>query len=129
MDDQQDKLLPIANVGRIMKKILPPTAKISKEGKERMQECASEFISFVTGEASDKCHKENRKTVNGDDICWALSSIGFDVYAEAMTRYLHKFREYERQRANNQTMGGGAASNDEDGSPPDNQTAGETAYI
>ncbi|XP_019158596.1 PREDICTED: nuclear transcription factor Y subunit B-5-like [Ipomoea nil] len=126
MDDQQDKLLPIANVGRIMKKILPPTAKISKEAKERMQECASEFISFVTGEASDKCHKENRKTVNGDDICWALSSLGFDVYAEAMTRYLHKFREYERQRAN-QTMGGAASSNDEDGS--DKQTAGETAYI
>nr|GMD05847.1 nuclear transcription factor Y subunit B-4-like [Ipomoea batatas] len=129
MDDQQDKLLPIANVGRIMKKILPPSAKISKEAKERMQECASEFISFVTGEASDKCQKENRKTVNGDDICWALSSLGFDVYAEAMTRYLHKFREYERQRAN-QTKG--ASSNDDDGSPcspQDKQTAGETAYI
>ncbi|CAN4111112.1 unnamed protein product [Withania somnifera] len=88
MEDEHVKLVPIANVGRIMKQILPPTAKISKEAKERMQECASEFISFVTGEASDKCHKENRRTVNGDDICWALSSLGFDNYAEAMCRYL-----------------------------------------
>ncbi|KAF4369681.1 hypothetical protein F8388_015768 [Cannabis sativa] len=71
-------MLPIANVGRIMKGILPGTAKISKEGKQTMQECATEFISFVTGEASDKCHKENRKTVNGDDICWALTALGFD---------------------------------------------------
>ena len=63
MIKEQDRLLPIANVGRIMKQILPPNAKISKEAKETMQECVSEFISFVTGEASDKCHKEKRKTV------------------------------------------------------------------
>lgn len=102
MVDEQDRLLPIANVGRIMKQILPPSAKISKEAKETIQECASEFISFVTGEASDKCHKENRKTVNGDDICWALSSLGFDNHAEAVGRYLHKFREFERERLANQ---------------------------
>ncbi|KAJ4719417.1 Nuclear transcription factor Y subunit B [Melia azedarach] len=103
MVDEQEKLLPIANVGRIMKQILPPSAKISKEAKQTMQECATEFISFVTGEASDKCHKENRKTVNGDDICWALSTLGFDNYAEAIVRYLHKYREAEREKANNQT--------------------------
>ncbi|XP_057741777.1 nuclear transcription factor Y subunit B-5-like isoform X2 [Arachis stenosperma] len=83
---EQDRLLPIANVGRIMKQILPTNAKISKEAKETMQECVSEFISFVTGEASDKCHKEKRKTVNGDDICWALATLGFDDYAEPLKR-------------------------------------------
>ncbi|KAI3449517.1 hypothetical protein Pfo_006182, partial [Paulownia fortunei] len=97
---EQDRLLPIANVGRIMKQILPPNAKISKEAKETMQECVSEFISFVTGEASDKCHKEKRKTVNGDDICWALGSLGFDDYAEPLKRYLIKYREAEGERAN-----------------------------
>ncbi|KAG5244809.1 hypothetical protein OIU78_021267 [Salix suchowensis] len=102
MDGEQDRLLPIANVGRMMKQTLPPTAKISKEAKQTMQECATEFISFVTGEASDKCQKENRKTVNGDDICWALSSLGFDDYAEAIVRYLHKYREAERERSANQ---------------------------
>ncbi|KAB5529290.1 hypothetical protein DKX38_019371 [Salix brachista] len=102
MEEEQDKLLPIANVGRIMKQILTPNAKISKEAKQTMQECATEFISFVTGEASDKCQKENRKTVNGDDICWALGSLGFDDYAEAIVRYLHKYREVERERSANQ---------------------------
>lgn len=96
---EQDRLLPIANVGRIMKQILPPNAKISKEAKETMQECVSEFISFVTGEASDKCHKEKRKTVNGDDICWALATLGFDDYAEPLKRYLQKYRELEGERA------------------------------
>ncbi|XP_054808030.1 nuclear transcription factor Y subunit B-5-like isoform X2 [Prosopis cineraria] len=86
MIKEQDRLLPIANVGRIMKQILPQNAKISKEAKETMQECASEFISFVTSEASDKCRKERRKTVNGDDICWALKALGFDDYAEPLQR-------------------------------------------
>lgn len=96
---EQDRLLPIANVGRIMKQILPPNAKISKEAKETMQECVSEFISFVTGEASDKCHKEKRKTVNGDDVCWAFGALGFDDYVDPMRRYLHKYREIEGDRA------------------------------
>ncbi|XAR61297.1 hypothetical protein NMG60_11034950 [Bertholletia excelsa] len=97
---EQDRLLPIANVGRIMKQILPPNAKISKEAKETMQECVSEFISFVTGEASDKCHKEKRKTVNGDDICWALGSLGFDDYVKPLKRYLNRYRELEGEKAN-----------------------------
>ncbi|KAJ9709607.1 hypothetical protein PVL29_001204 [Vitis rotundifolia] len=100
MADEQDLLLPIANVGRIMKQILPPNAKVSKEAKETVQECVSEFVKFVTGEASDKCRKENRRTVTADDICWALSALGFDDHAEAIVRYLHKYREFERERLN-----------------------------
>ncbi|KAL9673450.1 hypothetical protein QQ045_029708 [Rhodiola kirilowii] len=102
---EQDHLLPIANVGRIMKQILPPNAKISKEAKETMQECVSEFVSFVTGEASDKCRKEKRKTLNGDDICWALGSLGFDDYAETTKRYLLRYREFESEKANQNRTG------------------------
>ncbi|KAJ0977698.1 hypothetical protein J5N97_013172 [Dioscorea zingiberensis] len=109
---EQDRLLPIAIVGRIMKQILPPNAKISKEAKETMQECVSEFISFVTGEASDKCHKEKRKTVNGDDICWALGSLGFDDYSEPMKRYLQKYREMEGDRAASGGHNKGSSSSD-----------------
>jgi hypothetical protein len=46
---EQDRFLPIANVSRIMKKALPSNAKISKDAKETVQECVSEFISFITG--------------------------------------------------------------------------------
>ncbi|XWS46696.1 hypothetical protein CRYUN_Cryun14cG0090200 [Craigia yunnanensis] len=102
---EQDRLLPIANVGRIMKQILPSNAKISKEAKETMQECVSEFISFVTGEASDKCQKEKRKTVNGDDICWALATLGFDNYAEQLKMYLYRYREQEGERADQNRAG------------------------
>ncbi len=47
---EQDRFLPIANIGRIMKEALPRDAKISKEARETVQECVSEFISFITSE-------------------------------------------------------------------------------
>lgn len=47
---EQDRFLPIANIARIMKKVLPNNAKIAKDAKECIQECVSEFISFITSE-------------------------------------------------------------------------------
>ncbi|KAG6384176.1 hypothetical protein SASPL_156025 [Salvia splendens] len=71
----------------------PANAKISKEAKETVQECVSEFISFVTGEASDKCQREKRKTVNGDDLLWAMTTLGFDDYVVPLKDYLSTYRE------------------------------------
>ncbi|KAJ1979609.1 transcriptional activator hap3 [Dimargaris verticillata] len=90
---EQDRFLPIANVARIMKRALPENAKIAKEAKETIQECVSEFISFITSEASDRCQQEKRKTINGEDILWAMQSLGFENYAEALKVYLQKYRE------------------------------------
>ncbi|KAI0404231.1 histone-fold-containing protein [Xylaria palmicola] len=99
---EQDRWLPIANVARIMKLALPENAKIAKEAKECMQECVSEFISFITSEASEKCHQEKRKTVNGEDILFAMTSLGFENYAEALKIYLTKYRESQSNRGESQ---------------------------
>ncbi|XP_014504364.1 nuclear transcription factor Y subunit B-3 [Vigna radiata var. radiata] len=95
---EQDRFLPIANVSRIMKKALPANAKISKDAKETVQECVSEFISFITGEASDKCQREKRKTINGDDLLWAMTTLGFEDYVEPLKIYLQRFREIEGEK-------------------------------
>ncbi|MCJ1321141.1 hypothetical protein MMC15_006485 [Xylographa vitiligo] len=125
---EQDRWLPIANVARIMKTALPDNAKIAKEAKECMQECVSEFISFITSEgmhfpifsaltrrskltrrplyqASEKCQQEKRKTVNGEDILFAMTSLGFENYAEALKIYLAKYRETQSARGDNQNQG------------------------
>lgn len=98
---EQDRFLPIANVGRIMKKVIPGNGKISKDAKETVQECVSEFISFVTGEASEKCQKEKRKTINGDDIIWAITTLGFEDYVSPLKLYLEKYRDIEGEKLNN----------------------------
>src|ERR1700709_2552355 len=50
-----------APVARIMKTALPENAKIAKEAKECMQECVSEFISFITSEGRyyGDCHSNH----------------------------------------------------------------------
>ena len=90
---EQDRFLPIANISRIMKKALPPNAKISKDAKECVQECVSEFISFITSEACEKCLNERRKTINGDDLLHAITTLGFDRYIDPLRIYLHLYRE------------------------------------
>ncbi|KAI9788987.1 MAG: hypothetical protein M1816_006445 [Peltula sp. TS41687] len=132
---EQDRWLPIANVARIMKTALPDNAKIAKEAKECMQECVSEFISFITSEgtsdpslfwfgievdwmltfmkASEKCQQEKRKTVNGEDILFAMTSLGFENYAEALKIYLSKYRESQAARGEHQhRQGSGIAGNE-----------------
>ncbi|KAM0724715.1 Nuclear transcription factor Y subunit beta [Formica fusca] len=90
---EQDRFLPIANVAKIMKRAIPEAGKIAKDARECVQECVSEFISFITSEASDRCHMEKRKTINGEDILFAMTNLGFDNYVEPLKMYLQKYRE------------------------------------
>ncbi|CAN1859868.1 Nuclear transcription factor Y subunit B-6 [Linum perenne] len=92
---EQDRFMPIANVIRIMRKILPPHAKISDDAKETIQECVSEYISFITSEANERCQREQRKTITAEDVLFAMSKLGFDDYIEPLTLYLHRFRDLE----------------------------------
>merc|ERR1719365_443307 len=90
---EQDRFLPIYNISKVMKKVVPPSGKVAKEARECVQECVSEFISFITSEASERCQAEKRKTINGEDILFAMSSLGFDNYIEPLKLYLQKYRE------------------------------------
>ncbi|XP_058820023.1 nuclear transcription factor Y subunit beta isoform X3 [Topomyia yanbarensis] len=90
---EQDRFLPIANITKIMKKGIPSNGKIAKDARECVQECVSEFISFITSEASERCHTEKRKTINGEDILCAMYTLGFDNYVEPLKLYLTKYRD------------------------------------
>ena len=78
-----------------MKDSIDVDTKIAKEAKELVQECVSEFISFITCEASENCKAQKRKTINGDDIIAALNTLGFDNYGEILNVYLTKYREVD----------------------------------
>ena len=96
---EQDRFLPIANIGRIMKEALPeqdPAPKIAKDSRETMQECVSDFISFITSEASDKCQADKRKTINGHDLIFALKQLGFERYLENLELYYKKYEDCKK---------------------------------
>lgn len=64
--DSDANIRNFAPVARIMKSALPENAKIAKEAKECMQECVSEFISFITSEGEFLCLR---------DVCTRLQRI------------------------------------------------------
>ncbi|OIW01890.1 hypothetical protein TanjilG_31072 [Lupinus angustifolius] len=96
---EQDQYMPIANVIRIMRRILPTHAKISDDAKETIQECVSEYISFITAEANDRCQREQRKTVTAEDVLFAMGKLGFDDYVGPLSLYLQRYRESEGEPA------------------------------
>lgn len=40
-------------------------------------------------EQGKKCQKEKRKTINGDDLLWAMATLGFEDYIRLLKVYLH----------------------------------------
>lgn len=126
---EHDRLLPIANVARIMKASVPPVAKISKEAKESVQECVSEFIAFVTGEAAEKCANEKRKTITGDDIVWAMEQLGFDHYAQLMRIYLGRYKVVMRTSESGGILGDEMTGSPIPGSGTIPMNVGNISYI
>ncbi|KAK6111501.1 Histone-like transcription factor (CBF/NF-Y) and archaeal histone family protein [Brugia pahangi] len=102
---EQDRFLPIANISRLMKNVIPRSGKVAKDAKECVQECVSEFISFITSEACDRCLNEKRKTITGEDIIGAFATLGFDNYVEPLNAYVRKFREaFRTDRSSTETL-------------------------
>lgn len=57
---------------------------------ERFVAIANIFQSYPM---INRCHQEKRKTINGEDILFAMQSLGFDNYVEPLKIYLQKYRE------------------------------------
>lgn len=103
-----------------MRAALPEHKMIEKSAKEAMEQCAVEFIQFLTSEGSSKpsiratlirpaklthfsplaaesASRANRKTLHGDDVLRAMKNTGFDHYAEALRPYLENYRMRQRR--------------------------------
>ncbi|KAE8788552.1 hypothetical protein D1007_37371 [Hordeum vulgare] len=88
---EQERFLPIANIGRNMQRAMSEKGKIAKDARESIQECVSEFISFITSEPHVwshfcLCFKDEKMTddkamlrafgiKDGDEVCALSSSV------------------------------------------------------
>ncbi|KAL7129376.1 hypothetical protein ABFS83_13G062200 [Erythranthe nasuta] len=89
---EADQYMLISNITRIMRRVLPAHARITDDAKEAIQECVSEFISFITAEANGRCHRDYRNTVTPEDVLATMVSLGFDAYLEPLALFLNKHR-------------------------------------
>jgi hypothetical protein len=49
--------------------------------------------SYLSFRACEKCRNDKRKTINGDDLLFALNQLGFDRYLENLNLYYTKYKE------------------------------------
>ena len=43
--------------------------------------------------AAERCQNEKRKTINGEDLLWAMNALGFENYVEPLKTFLVKYRD------------------------------------
>ncbi|KZV30955.1 nuclear transcription factor Y subunit B-9-like [Dorcoceras hygrometricum] len=85
--------LPMANITKIMRRMLPENAKIADAAKETVQECVSEFIDHITRQANEICHRDHRRTITPEDLLLALETTRFHKYAQTLTLLSRKQRK------------------------------------
>ncbi|XP_047333217.1 uncharacterized protein LOC124936739 [Impatiens glandulifera] len=63
-----EPFIPVANVVRIMQRVVQTHGKIVDDMKEIVQHCVSEFIGVINVEANMHCQSESRRKITADDI-------------------------------------------------------------
>lgn len=48
--------------------------------------------------AAERCQNEKRKTINGEDLLWAMNALGFENYVEPLKTFLVKYRDVSSRR-------------------------------
>ena len=81
---EQDRLLPAANVARVMAATIPQNAKIARDARAFMQELVSEFICFLTSEVNDICIASRRRVMSAKDFVEAANNLDLNEYAELL---------------------------------------------
>ncbi|KAK3158967.1 hypothetical protein QOZ80_2AG0144010 [Eleusine coracana subsp. coracana] len=85
--------LPMANLVRLIRQVIPTNVKISAHAKQLTHDCAVEFVGFVGGEAVECAVEQHRRTITPEDFTLAFQRLGFDDYVEPMSTYIRRYRE------------------------------------
>ncbi|KAI9032257.1 TATA binding protein-associated phosphoprotein [Hyaloraphidium curvatum] len=77
---EEELSLPKATVTKLIQEMLPPNITCTKETRDMLIECCTEFVHLLTMQANSVCDKEQKKTITGDHIMTALEELGFGEY-------------------------------------------------
>lgn len=108
-------LLPPFSLCRILRSRPRPPLKLTLPLSPSKLNSTQKLKKKKKKQASDKCQREKRKTINGDDLLWALSTLGFECYVDPLKAYLAKYRESEKNAMAAAGGGGGGGGGSKDG--------------
>lgn len=72
--------------------------------------------------------ERKRKTINGDDLLWAMATLGFEDYIEPLKVYLTRYREMEGDTKGSAKGGEGSGRKDGVQSGPNVQLLHQSSF-
>ncbi|KAI4324107.1 hypothetical protein L6164_023670 [Bauhinia variegata] len=118
MPEDDHERVPLANVARIMRQVLPPHAKISDDAKETIQDCVSKYINIITAKANKRCFDDSRVKVTAEDVLLAMEELKLDQYVDPLKVFLTRYRENENNSSCMHGNGGKRGCYHDDYGPP-----------
>jgi histone H3/H4 len=88
-EEPEEELLPIHNLMKICKSVVPVGTKFNKKFKELIQLILFEFISIIL---NDKIQK-GKKIINDEDVLESLDSLGISQYSDAIRLFMSEYRQ------------------------------------
>ena len=95
---EQERLLPLANIGHMMAGVLPKNAKISKEAKQLMQELTTELICFATSECNDVSLAHGHKSIGVDDLVEGFENVYLGMFIPIMKKQAELFKKRQEEK-------------------------------
>ncbi|KAI8866252.1 histone-fold-containing protein [Ramicandelaber brevisporus] len=107
-DNQNDDelTLPRSTVARMVQEYMPSDLTCTKEAKDLIGECCTEFIHLLATQATEQCEKSSKKTITADHVLDALKALGYESYLPALNDVLeeHKGEEQREKQRKQQRM-------------------------
>jgi len=74
--EEEELTLPIAAVNKLIKEAVPKY-RVSKEARELVVSCCTQFIHTVATTSSETCNLASKKTIAPEHVLAALDKLGF----------------------------------------------------
>merc|ERR1711990_94922 len=74
--EEEELTLPIAAVNKLIKEAVPKY-RVSKEARELVVSCCTQFIHTVATTSSETCNQASKKTIAPEHVLAALEQLGF----------------------------------------------------
>ncbi|TYJ58869.1 hypothetical protein B9479_000301 [Cryptococcus floricola] len=97
-----DVSLPKATVLKIIQELLPDEISASKEAKDVIFDCCTEWIKLISTQSNMVCEASSKKTISPEHVVEALKQLGFEDFVEQVEVSNADFKQAQKERVRSQ---------------------------
>ncbi|WVQ83064.1 hypothetical protein IAT38_005202 [Cryptococcus sp. DSM 104549] len=99
---EEDVSLPKATVLKIIQELLPEDIACSKEAKDIILECCTEWIKLISTQSNMVCEASAKKTISPEHVVEALKQLGFEDFVAEVEDSNKDFKQAQKERVRTQ---------------------------